>query len=69
MLLINDANILIDFDCCGLLEGLFQIPDELAVPDILFDEELKARHPELPGLGLRVMGLSGTAIDEAVRRA
>ncbi len=64
MLLISDANILIDFDCCGLLPKLFQLSDQLAVPDVLFVEELQDRHPELPEWGLQVLEINGGLIAE-----
>jgi len=67
MLLISDANILIDFDCCNLLAEVFQLPDDLAVPDILFIEELQQNHPELLDLGLQIHSLSAESVDESVR--
>lgn len=54
-LLISDSNILIDFDCCGLLPRIFKLPYEFAVPDLLYIEELAEHHPELPALGLKVI--------------
>lgn len=65
MLLISDANIIIDFDCCGLLEQLFRLDHEIGTPDLLYEQELKTRHPELPELGLKVMELSGNLIEQA----
>ena len=53
-LLISDSNVLIDFDCCGLLESIFALPYEFAVPDILYLEELRGQHSDLPALGLSV---------------
>lgn len=54
-LLISDSNILIDFDCCGLLPKVFDLPFEFAVPDVLYIEELAEQHAELPAMGLRVI--------------
>lgn len=65
MLLISDANILIDFDCCGLLDKLFALPDTLAIPDTLYDEELAERHPELIDLGLQRRELNGENVLQA----
>lgn len=65
-LLISDANILIDMDVGGLLETMFELEFDFAVPDVLFEEELKTRHPELPGLGLGIMELTGQTIEYAM---
>jgi hypothetical protein len=51
-LLISDANVLFDMDAGGLLPKMFALDYTFAVPDILFEEELHAQHPELPKLGL-----------------
>ncbi|MDZ7685295.1 MAG: PIN domain-containing protein [Gammaproteobacteria bacterium] len=56
LVLISDANILIDLEEGGILHLAFQIRDhEFAVPDVMFEEELQQHHPELPGLGLNLM--------------
>lgn len=52
MLLISDANIFIDFECAGLTKPLFRLPVTIAVPDILFCEELEEMHSDLLTLGL-----------------
>ena len=44
MLLVSDANIFVDFECAGLTTQLFQLPVTIAVPDILFYEELEEMH-------------------------
>lgn len=54
-LLISDANILIDVEVAGLTEVLFGLDHTFAVPDILYAEELAARHGRLIALGLEVM--------------
>ncbi len=66
-LLISDANILIDMDVGGLLEVMFRLDFAFAVPDILFEEELRSRHLRLPGLGLGVLELTAEMIDDATR--
>ncbi len=66
-LLISDANILIDMDIGGLLEVMFRLDFAFAVPDILFEGELRSRHPRLPGLGLGVLELTAEMIDDATR--
>lgn len=67
MLLISDANILIDMADGGLLGAMFRLPEIFAVPDVLYAEELSTRHPELPELGLRCMTLDGEGVMEAYR--
>lgn len=57
-LLISDANILIDVEVAGLTEVLFGLDHTFAVPDILYAEELAARHGRLIALGLKVMELA-----------
>ena len=64
--LVSDANVLIDMDAGGLLKAMFALDYNFAVPDILFDEELKAQHPVLTGahiepFWLRPNGASGLA--------
>ena len=56
-LLVSDANVLIDMDAGGLLKAMFALDYDFAVPDILFEEELKAQHPELPRFGLKSLEL------------
>lgn len=56
-LLISDANIIIDMDTGGLLHLMFRLDATFAVPDILFEEELRADHPQLPRLGLKMLEL------------
>ena len=51
-LLISDANILIDLEEGLLLESFFTLPYQFKVPDVLFEEELKAQHSHLITLGL-----------------
>lgn len=51
-LLISDANILIDLEEGLLLESFFRLPYLFKVSDLLFEEELRAQHQHLLGLGL-----------------
>jgi hypothetical protein len=64
MLLVSDANIFIDFEVSGLTTRLFQLPHEIVVPDTLYEQELRARHPHLPGLGLQVRTLTSEQVAE-----
>lgn len=56
-LLVSDANIIIDMNAGGLLRPMFRFDATFAVPDLLFEEELRADHPELPQLGLKLLEL------------
>ena len=58
-LLISDANILIDLEEGQLIELMFQLPYQFAIPDILFVEELEQEHEHLLGLGLTMSELTG----------
>jgi hypothetical protein len=66
-LLISDANILIDIDVGSLLEEMFRLPEEFAVPDVLYVEELQDQHAELPGYGLLVLEMPEEVVTEVVR--
>ncbi len=57
-LLISDANILIDMEKGGITRQMFQFDAVFAVPNILYEEELREEHPHLLGLGLRTLELS-----------
>lgn len=56
-LLISDANIIIDMNTGGLLRLMFRLDTTFAVPDVLFEEELRTDHAELPRLGLKLLEL------------
>jgi len=58
-LLISDANILIDMEAGELLTQLFQLPMQLAIPDILYWEEIEPGTPGLIELGLKILEISG----------
>lgn len=63
-LIVSDANIFIDMESGGLLEEMFRLAFDIAVPDVIYMEELKDHHPELPGLGLRILTLREEAVGE-----
>lgn len=67
MLLVSDANILIDFDVAELTTELFRLPHEIVVPDILFEQELASRHQHLLAVGLHARSLTGPQVSEAYR--
>lgn len=56
-LLISDANIIIDMNTGRLVRPMFRFDATFAVPDVLFEEELRADHPELVRLGLKLLEL------------
>lgn len=62
-LLVSDTSVLIDLDRGGVVEALFRLPFELAVPDVLFERELVGwGGPDLRGLGLQVIGLDPSGV-------
>lgn len=68
MILVSDTSVLIDLDRGGLLEAVFALPDEFAVPDVLYDREMNDEWGErLRQLGLRVEEVSEVAVGNAVR--
>lgn len=66
-LLISDANILIDFNAGEIIKEMFQLncKYQFAVPDILFEEELKIKHKYLKDLGLIIMPLNEHSVELA----
>jgi hypothetical protein len=65
LLLISDANILIDMEAGELMETLFRLPMQFGIPDLLYFEEIEPGTPGLEDLGLRVMEIDGDYIDYA----
>lgn len=65
-LLISDANVLIDMEVGGLLRQMFRLDATFAVPNILFEEELRDHHPDLPRLGLQSRELTDNTVDYAM---
>lgn len=61
-LLISDSNILIDLIVVGHIKTMFRLPYTFAVPDILYEEELKIHHSELLSYGLEIRTLSSEAM-------
>jgi hypothetical protein len=69
--LVSDTSVLIDLERGDLLEDLFRLPFEFAVPDLLFVRELAGDLGDrLTALGLRVEELSPAELTRAttVRR-
>ena len=61
-LLISDANIIIDMKAGGLLRRMFRFDAMFAVPDLLFEEELRAEDPQLPRIGLQLLELRSETV-------
>jgi hypothetical protein len=64
-LVVSDANIFVDIEVAGLTKAIFQLPEQFAVPNILYEEELRAHHPDLPGYGLVILDISAEYVREA----
>lgn len=67
MIIISDANVLIDVLTAELIREMFQLPETFAVPDILFAEELADHHPELPDFGLQILEMAPEHIEQSAR--
>jgi predicted nucleic acid-binding protein len=68
MILVSDTSVLIDLERGGLLEAIFALPHEFAVPDVLYDREMQGEWGErLVRLGLRVAEVSDEGVGNALR--
>lgn len=66
-ILVSDTSILIDLERAGLLEEMFLLPYDFAVPDLLYENELAGELGDrLVGLGLRVEVLTPTELTRAI---
>ena len=67
--LVSDASVLIELSKWSLLEAIFELPCEFAVPDILYEDELLDLHgltrEDLVRLGLRVEHLDPKGMEQA----
>jgi len=61
-LLISDSNIFIDMEVSNLIKKMFELPYQFAVPDILYEEELKEDHENLLDYGLIMKMVSEESI-------
>ncbi len=68
--LVSDSSILIEFSKRELLDRMFQLEFQFAVPDLLFHEELidlgAYSRQDLLGFGLKVESLDAEAVELAV---
>jgi hypothetical protein len=71
-ILVSDTSVIIDLERGHLLDACFRLPQEFAVPQLLYDRELaEFGGPELVKLGLRVEELTPTELTavQTIRRA
>ena len=64
-LLISDANILIDMEDGDILEQLFLLPIQFAIPDILYREEIEPCRPGLEKMGLNLLEITSEYVSYA----
>lgn len=66
-ILVYDTSVLIDLERAGLLEEMFLLPFEFAVPDLLFGRELAGELGDrLIQLGLRIEELTPVELQRAI---
>jgi predicted nucleic acid-binding protein len=63
LLLISDANILMDVEVGDLVAPMFSLGYQFAVPDVLYYEELEEQHVHLLGMGLQMRMLSPKSVE------
>lgn len=64
--LVTDTSVLVDLERGSLLEATFSLPVTLAVPDLLYAQELSNYNgPQLLDLGLQVFELDGQGVEMA----
>jgi len=62
-ILVSDTSVLIDLERGSLLESMFSLSATFAVPDVLYERELKGYGGEnLLALGLKVLELDGDGV-------
>lgn len=62
LLLISDANILMDIEVGDLVASMFSLGYLFAVPDVLYFDELEEQHAHLLDMGLQTMTLSAKSV-------
>lgn len=70
MVIINDTNIWIDLKLTNIIEKVFLLPYELAVPDILYNDELKDMDGELlEANGIKIIEMTNDEVAETAERS
>lgn len=62
LLLISDANILMDIETGDLVAPMFSLGYQFAVPNVLYYEELEEQHAHLLNMGLEVRTVSAEGV-------
>ncbi len=66
MIIVSDTSVLIDLERGKLLEAIFSLPHQFAVPDVLFDKEMQGEWGEhLREMGLQVIEVSASGVLKA----
>lgn len=65
--LISDTNVLIDIEDGQLTQLMFQLPYFFAVPDALYETELREQHGHLLKAGLKVLSLSAPFVEKVAQ--
>ena len=71
VLLVSDTSVLIDLERGGLLDAVFGPPFQVAVPDLLYERELRRSDgPDLTSKDLKILALApeGVALAQEYRR-
>lgn len=63
LLLISDANILMDVEVGDLVAPMFSLGYQFVVPDVLYYEELEEHHAHLLDMGLQTRTLSSKSVE------
>jgi predicted nucleic acid-binding protein len=63
LLLISDANILMDVEMGDLVAPMFSLGYQFAVPDVLYYEELEEQHAHFLDMGLQIRTLSPKSVE------
>jgi len=64
--LVSDTSVLVDLERGSLLGATFSLPVTLAVPDLLYEQELSDYNgPQLLNLGLKLLELNGQGVEIA----
>lgn len=65
--LVSDTSVLVDLERGGLLEATFSLPVTMAVPDLLYAQELSNYNGErLLNLGLQILELDDQGVEIAI---
>lgn len=64
LILVSDANILIDMEAGGLTAPMFSLNYQFITPDILYYEELEEHHPHLVGMGLVIKEMNDELVSK-----